>query len=551
MPQPFPVSLLGDSSGKFLGDTNSDHNDHHRELESILVGPVFFNVKGKDYGALGDGTTNDTAAIQGAINACAAAGGGIVFFPGGVYLVTGITVPTSVILLGVGRAPWASTGFTASATIIKATTGCVTVIDIAGVSGDNTRQAEHVTIQDLSVDGAGIATNGIRVWNFRYINLSRLFVKSSTVDLLTGKTLSTDDAYALHLDDVLLTNATNGWSTAGSGGEVEARAYGVSIRSCTGDFIGGWNAVGAYSGSDGLGAKLRGIISNAIIGGGAATGIGIHITDSSRMTIDACSIENSGGNAAASVRIDGSATGAVIIRGTNPTTTSGGPTGRAFGYHILRAGSLSIYGNRIRWFSGKDIAGFVGIAIDSTVDREMVEVGANEFVSFTSAQSPVTYAGAAVGPVLRAGLIYLKPSSDFPKTSDTTLADVPGLARAVKALRRYRFWGQIAYDGSTTGDIKILPVAPTGAAQDIEWSMRALDTGATTVAGDIRAQSRNSNTNIAAGAVGAGTPVTAWVEGTFVPGSDADFKIQAAQNTSDATATTIFADESFIFLEPF
>lgn len=43
----------------------------------------FFNVKA--YGAKGDGTTNDYAAVMAAINAADAAGGGTVFFPAGTY----------------------------------------------------------------------------------------------------------------------------------------------------------------------------------------------------------------------------------------------------------------------------------------------------------------------------------------------------------------------------------------------------------------------------------------------------------------------------------
>ncbi len=41
------------------------------------------------YGATGDGTTNDTAAVQAAIDACGTAGGGTVWFPAGVYLISG------------------------------------------------------------------------------------------------------------------------------------------------------------------------------------------------------------------------------------------------------------------------------------------------------------------------------------------------------------------------------------------------------------------------------------------------------------------------------
>ena len=43
-----------------------------------------YNVR--DFGAVGDGVTLDTAAIQGAVDACAAAGGGRVTLPAGRYL---------------------------------------------------------------------------------------------------------------------------------------------------------------------------------------------------------------------------------------------------------------------------------------------------------------------------------------------------------------------------------------------------------------------------------------------------------------------------------
>lgn len=53
----------------------------------------WFNVV--DYGAEGDGSTDDTVAIQDAIDAAAAAGGGVVYFPAGEYIVAGALQDTS------------------------------------------------------------------------------------------------------------------------------------------------------------------------------------------------------------------------------------------------------------------------------------------------------------------------------------------------------------------------------------------------------------------------------------------------------------------------
>lgn len=56
-----------------------------------------FNVK--DYGAKGDGVTDDTASIQAAINAASAAGGGQVYVPTGTYIVSGGEEPSDGCLM--------------------------------------------------------------------------------------------------------------------------------------------------------------------------------------------------------------------------------------------------------------------------------------------------------------------------------------------------------------------------------------------------------------------------------------------------------------------
>jgi hypothetical protein len=67
---------------------------------------LHFNVR--DFGAKGDGATDDTAPLQKALETAARGGGGIVFAPTGNYLVKGhLVVPDNVTLEGVFRAPTA------------------------------------------------------------------------------------------------------------------------------------------------------------------------------------------------------------------------------------------------------------------------------------------------------------------------------------------------------------------------------------------------------------------------------------------------------------
>lgn len=90
-------------------------------------------VSVKDFGAVGDGVADDTAAIQAAITAASAAGGGRVRLPAGSYKVgSALTVPTYVSLVGDG----------AKATkILRAFTG--DFISLGGYCG----------IEELTIDG--------------------------------------------------------------------------------------------------------------------------------------------------------------------------------------------------------------------------------------------------------------------------------------------------------------------------------------------------------------------------------------------------------------
>lgn len=70
---------------------------------SNLSGAFVINVKAAPYNAKGDGVTDDTAAIQLAINIAASViTGGVVYFPPGTYIVNGLAITTSIGLLGAG-----------------------------------------------------------------------------------------------------------------------------------------------------------------------------------------------------------------------------------------------------------------------------------------------------------------------------------------------------------------------------------------------------------------------------------------------------------------
>jgi len=103
-----------------------------------------------DFGAKGDGVTDDTAAIQAALDAVKTAGGGLVYLPPGTYLHTQIKLRDDVELCGFSRG---------STTLkLKASANANGVIKHASDTGLNAA-LRHLTIdgnQDNNTSGGGI-----------------------------------------------------------------------------------------------------------------------------------------------------------------------------------------------------------------------------------------------------------------------------------------------------------------------------------------------------------------------------------------------------------
>lgn len=137
----------------------------------------------RDYGAKGDGVTDDTAAIQSAINA---AGSGLVVFPSGVFMTTGVKIRNKgTALRGDGR----------FGTRIKRLSGTDPLIDMSG-TGTGLGHLRYDTISNFQLDGnnmpgvllrsyyadscvyrelsfidcPGVATDFVEVWDSRFEN---------------------------------------------------------------------------------------------------------------------------------------------------------------------------------------------------------------------------------------------------------------------------------------------------------------------------------------------------------------------------------------------
>lgn len=118
-----------------------------------LIPPIYFNVK--SYGAKGDGTTDDTTAIQAAITA--ASSGGVVFFPVGTYKISSpltLSVASTALMgTGAGSTIIASSGFSGAQMILcsAANTG---VWDLAIQGGPSTTYSSNPATNGIQVTGA-------------------------------------------------------------------------------------------------------------------------------------------------------------------------------------------------------------------------------------------------------------------------------------------------------------------------------------------------------------------------------------------------------------
>lgn len=166
----------------------------------------WFNVKGNGFDAVGDGVADDTLAIQAAIDAANAAGGGTVYLSAGTYKLTDSVILKSHVKLK-------GDGITATVLTQTSTTK-------HGIKGSN---LELVGVEDLMVDGPGSGSgNGINLDGNTIIYSFYVTMRNVMVRQFGGTGIVIDDPVTTDLYNV--TSKENGaegfWITCSDTGTV-------------------------------------------------------------------------------------------------------------------------------------------------------------------------------------------------------------------------------------------------------------------------------------------------------------------------------------------
>jgi len=265
-------TAFGGSAGFWTYKAFSDANE--RNPGEVLTEML---VSVKNYGAVGDGVTDDTAAIQATITRVSTQGGGIVFIPAGTYqLSSALTIGTTgVNILGAGvKSILRQTNATAGVLNFTTTGGFIAVNHIVSrlkINHSSTTTGTAIVGQCLAVDNVTVDGPmfrlGVSLTGGSYSFINNSTIRGNNADA-SSSAVSLSGAIG-----VLISGCTI--ERAGSSGAGIISAGPGGVHTITGNYI------DASLTSAACGIKLTNstgtvIAGNSYIAGGA-TGHGINI----------------------------------------------------------------------------------------------------------------------------------------------------------------------------------------------------------------------------------------------------------------------------------
>lgn len=454
------------------------------------------------YGAIGDSVTDDTAAIQSAIDAAYAAGGGLVYLQEGTYKLTSdLVLKNNVRLKGDGL----------PATVLQQTSTREHAI--------TTFNVELVGIEELMIDGPGSGTGrGISMTGDTIIYTFYLSMRNVMVRRF--------GATGVYIDDPVMCDFTNVTSKENGGGgfHIQCSGYRTMGTSCV------FNACYAHNNTAGNGFRLTNMVYTTLNACGSDHNVnGYKIEDSESIVLNGCGAEVNSANGIQIV--DGNC---ITVNGAWVGGTPAGGTGVE-----VQSGAQGVTLKGIRE-SGPDAAATYFLKITSG-SQVSIENCLSDGTGNSIAAGTASYPGSTR---------FVRKTADETVTSSTTLQNDDHLVLSVEKGYTYHFRAWLLVDGGTAGDLKTAFTYPTGstlyfAGHGPTTSMVSGSGGDVGFNGRHNATSRS--TTLSYGTSGSRPGIQ--VEGLLIVGSTAgNLQLQWAQNTSDGTGTTLKSG-SFLKME--
>ncbi|KJZ33757.1 M10 family metallopeptidase C-terminal domain-containing protein [Pseudomonas fluorescens] len=378
---------------------------------------MIFNVQ--NFGAKGDGITDDTAAIQSAIDAAAAAGGGQVYIPTGTYIVSGGEEPSDGCLMLKSNVYLYGDGM--GKTTVKVADGSDTKITgvIRSAYGEETHD---FGVSNLTIDGNRDHTTGkIDGWFNGYIPGQAGYDSNVTLDSVEIKDCSGYgfDPHEQTVNMVIKNSVSHGNgldgfvadflsdSTFENNVAYDNDRHGFNVVTSTHDFTltnnvaynNGGNGIVVQRGSENIPSPSNITITGGAVYGNGAEGVLIKL--SSDVTVSGVDIHD---NTSAGIRIYGS-NHVEIIDNTLNNNSLGNPvpeiiiqsyddtagvSGKYFNGsdntiqgNIISGSNLSTYGVAERNEDGTDRNAIIGNTISHTSNGATLVYGDGSYVSAT------------------------------------------------------------------------------------------------------------------------------------------------------------------------